>query len=197
MSAPVSTRVQSVLFACSENVVRSPMAEALTRLHFGRSMYVASAGVRPGERDPFVTGVMDEIGLDLSRHRPQSFEDLEDTNFDLIVTLSPQAHHRALDLTRTMAVDVVYWPTLDATATRAAARRFWRPTGPFATGCASASSRSSRGGRWGASNECQTARPGNSRKVSAIACGCTAARRISSSKRRANNRMWSAPLSTR
>ena len=117
MSVISSPRIQSVLFACSENVVRSPIAEALTRQHFGRTIHVASAGVRPGDRDPFVTGVMDEIGLDLSRHRPQSFEDLEDTNFDLIVTLSPQAHHRALEFTRTMAVEVVYWPTFDPTAT--------------------------------------------------------------------------------
>lgn len=110
-----ATRLQSVLFACSENAVRSPMAEALTKLQFGRSLYVASAGVRPGRRDPFVTSVMEELGADLSRHTPQMFEDLEDTNFDLIVTLSPEAHHRALEFTRTMAIDVAYWPTLDAT----------------------------------------------------------------------------------
>lgn len=110
-------RAQSVLFACSENAVRSPMAEGLARLQFGRGLYVASAGVRPGERDPFTTTVMDELGIDLSRHRPQRFEDLEETSFDLIVTLSPEAHHRALEFTRTMAVDVVYWPTFDATAT--------------------------------------------------------------------------------
>ena len=110
-------RAQSVLFACSENAVRSPMAESLARLQFGRAVYVASAGVRPGERNPFTTAVMDELGVDLSRHRPQTFEDLDDTSFDLIVTLSPEAHHRALEFTRTLAVDVVYWPTMDATAT--------------------------------------------------------------------------------
>jgi protein-tyrosine-phosphatase len=93
------------------------MAEGLTRLQFGRSIHVVSAGVRPGDRDPFVTAVMDELGLDLSRHNPQQFEDLEDTSFDLIVTLSPEAHHRALEFTRTMAVEVVYWPTFDPTAT--------------------------------------------------------------------------------
>lgn len=92
------------------------MAEALARLQFGRTVYVSSAGVRPGQRDPFVTAVMEEVGADLSRHTPQMFEDLEDTNFDLIVTLSPEAHHRALEFTRTMATEVTYWPTLDATA---------------------------------------------------------------------------------
>ena len=113
-------RPQSLLFACSENAVRSPMAEALARQLFGRSLYLASAGVRPGERDPFVTVVMDEMGIDLSKHRPRRFEDLEEDTFDLIVTLSPEAHHRALDFTRTMAVDVIYWPTADPTATEGA-----------------------------------------------------------------------------
>lgn len=96
------------------------MAEALARQRFGRALYIASAGVRPGARDPFVTSVMEEMGIDLSRHRPQHFEDLEDTNFDLIVTLSPEAHHRALEFTRTMAIDVTYWPTFDPTATEGA-----------------------------------------------------------------------------
>lgn len=110
-----AARVQSVLFACSENAVRSPIAAALAERRFGRMLHVESAGVRPGERNAFVTTVMEEIGIDLSRHRPQTFEDLDDTCFDLIVTLSPEAHHRALEFTRTMAVEVLYWPTLDAT----------------------------------------------------------------------------------
>ena len=109
-------RAQSVLFACSENAVRSPMAEALARKRFGRNIHLSSVGVRPGTRDPFVTAVMDEIAIDVSRHVPRRFEDLEDTNFDLIVTLSPEAHHRALEFTRTVAIDVVYWPTFDPTA---------------------------------------------------------------------------------
>lgn len=92
------------------------MAAALAERRFGRLLHIESAGVRPGERNAFVTSVMDEIGIDLSRHRPQPFEDLDDTSFDLIVTLSPEAHHRALEFTRTMAVEVLYWPTLDATA---------------------------------------------------------------------------------
>lgn len=110
-----AARVHSVLFACSENAVRSPMAAALAEHRFGRMLHVESVGLRPGERNPFVTSVMAEIGIDLSRHRPQTFEDLENTCFDLIVTLSPEAHHRALEFTRTMAVEVLYWPTLDAT----------------------------------------------------------------------------------
>ncbi len=107
---------QSILFACSENAVRSPMAEALARKMFGRAVHLGSAGVRPGERDPFVTAVMREMGLELGKHRPQTFEDLEDESFDLIVALSPEAHHRALEFTRAMAVEVIYWPTADPTA---------------------------------------------------------------------------------
>ncbi len=106
----------SVLFVCSMNVIRSPMAAAILRHLAGQRIYVESAGVRAGERDPFVETVMSEIGIDLSRHRPQTLSDLDDTSFDLIITLSPEAHHQALEFTRTMAVDVEYWPTLDASA---------------------------------------------------------------------------------
>lgn len=111
-------RPQSVLFMCGQNCVRSPMAAVLTRHLFGRSLYVGSAGVMKGESDPFVVAAIDEIGLDLSRHRPQTLEDLEENEglaFDLVVTLSPDAHHRALELTRTNAIAVEYWPTPDPT----------------------------------------------------------------------------------
>ncbi|WP_292531422.1 low molecular weight phosphatase family protein [Methylocystis sp.] len=110
------TRPQSILFACTLNTVRSPMAEAIARHYFGREIYFASAGLKRGAPDPFAIAAMEEIGVDISAHKPHMFEDLEDSNFDLIVTLSPEAHHKALEFTRTMAVDVVYWPTPDATA---------------------------------------------------------------------------------
>src|SRR3712207_197164 len=111
---------QSVLFACGQNVIRSPMAMALFRQMFGKNIYVASAGVKPGEPDAFAAAVLDEIGLDITRHKSQTFEDLDELeglNFDLIVTLSPEAHHKALDLTRTIAADVEYWPTPDPSDT--------------------------------------------------------------------------------
>jgi protein-tyrosine-phosphatase len=104
----------SVLFACTMNAVRSPMAAAILRHLTRRAVYVESAGIREGEADTFVTAVMDEIGIDVSQHRPRTLRDLHDTSFDLIVTLSPEAHHQALELTRTMAVDVEYWATFDA-----------------------------------------------------------------------------------
>ncbi len=111
-------RVGAVLFTCAYNAVRSPMAEAIARHFFGKSIYVQSAGVRKGDVDPFMVTVLDEIGIDASKHRVRTLEELEDwegLNFDLIVSLSPEAHHRALELTRTSAVEVEYWPTPDAT----------------------------------------------------------------------------------
>jgi protein-tyrosine-phosphatase len=116
---PRSTKPQAVLFACGLNAVRSPMAAGLFREIIGRGTYVASAGVRKGELDPFAITALDEFGIDIARHRPITFEELEDwegLNFDLIVTLSPEAHHKALELTRTLAADVEYWPTVDPTA---------------------------------------------------------------------------------
>ena len=113
---PGGTRPQAVLFACGFNSVRSPMAAALFRHMFGRSSYVGSAGVRRGDLDPFAVAIMDEIGVDISKHRAMTFEELEDwagLNFDLIVTLTPEAHHKALELTRRVAVEVEYWPTPD------------------------------------------------------------------------------------
>jgi protein-tyrosine-phosphatase len=107
----------AVLFACSRNAVRSPMAAAILKHLAGGRIYVASAGVRAGECDPFVATVMEELGIDLSRHKPMSLDELDDTSFDLIVTLAPEAHHKALDLVRNYAVDVEYWPTLDPTLT--------------------------------------------------------------------------------
>ncbi len=101
------------------NAVRSPMAAGLFRQLFGKSVYVGSAGVQKGEVDPFAVAAMAEIGIDIARHKPITFEELEDLeglNFDLIVTLSPPAHHKALELTRTNAADVEYWPTADPTA---------------------------------------------------------------------------------
>lgn len=112
-------RVQAVLFVCALNAVRSPMAEALARHYYGKSIYVQSAGVRKDDLDPFAVAVLEEMGVDASRHRPRTLDELEEyegLNFDLIVTLSPEAHHAALELTRTLAVDVEYWPTPDATA---------------------------------------------------------------------------------
>src|SRR5215813_10161416 len=111
---------QAVLFVCGQNAVRSPMAAGLFRQLFRVPTYVASAGVRKGELDPFAVAAMDEVGVDIAKHKPMTFEELEEwegLNFDLIVTLAPEAHHKALELTRTLAADVEYWPTPDPTVT--------------------------------------------------------------------------------
>jgi protein-tyrosine-phosphatase len=103
----------AVLFACTYNAIRSPMAEGLLKHLRGRNIYVDSVGVRQGEADPFAIEVMDEIGIDIAGHRPKCFDDLEDESFDLIISLSPEAQHRAVDLTRAMSCEVLFWNTLD------------------------------------------------------------------------------------
>lgn len=103
---------------CAQNAVRSPMAEGLAKHFFGRSLYVQSAGVRKSDPDGFMVAVMDEMGIDETKHKPRTIDELEEwegLNFDLIVTLSPEAHHKALGLTRTLAAEVEYWPTADPT----------------------------------------------------------------------------------
>ena len=103
----------AVLFACTENGLRSPMAESILK-HFHRGdIYVDSVGVRAGGVDSFAVEVLDEIGIDLSRHRSKRFDDLEDEFYDLIITLSPEAQHWAVELTRTMAVEIEFWNTFD------------------------------------------------------------------------------------
>ncbi len=105
----------AVLFACTMNSVRSPMAEALLKHLHGKRIFVDSVGARKGEIDSFAVAVMEEIGIDLSRHRSKSFAQLEDTSFDLIVSLSPEAQHKAMEMTRAMACEVEFWNTFDPT----------------------------------------------------------------------------------
>jgi len=103
----------AVLFACTMNSIRSPMAEGILKYLHGHRIYVDSAGVREGEIDGFAIAVMDEIGIDLSRHHSKTFDDLEDSSFDLIISLSPEAQHKAVDLTQWMACEVEFWNTFD------------------------------------------------------------------------------------
>ena len=119
MAPPRARTPQAVLFACGLNSVRSPMAESLLQQMFPHALYVRSAGVKKGELDPFAVAVMAELGQDISQHKPMTFEELDDwegLNFDLIISLAPEAHHKALELTRTIAAEVEYWPTPDPTA---------------------------------------------------------------------------------
>ena len=106
-------RPSAVLFACTMNAIRSPMAEALMRHFHGKQIWVESVGVHKGEPDPMAIVVMDEIGIDISKHRPRSFEEMEDNFFDLVISLSPEAQHHAVEMTRTMSCEVEFWNTLD------------------------------------------------------------------------------------
>jgi protein-tyrosine-phosphatase len=103
----------AVLFSCTQNAIRSPMAEAILKSLQPGKIFVDSVGVRATEIDPFAIEVMAEIGIDLSHHRAKSFQALDDSSFDLVVSLSPEAQHSAVELTRWMACDVEYWPTFD------------------------------------------------------------------------------------
>lgn len=109
----------SVVFACNRNIVRSPIAEALLRHLLGHRVHVDSVGVRLSHdaADPFAVAVMAELGLDIAGHQPKTFEELDDLAIDLIFTFTPQAHHRALELTRTIACEVEYWPMPDVSLT--------------------------------------------------------------------------------
>ena len=109
----------AVLFACTHNVIRSPMAAELMRMHFGSLVRVDSAGLRPGDEiSAMAAFVMDEVGGDISKVRPKGFEHFEtdyyeNGPFDLIVSLSPEAHHTALELVPKLAAAAEYWPTFD------------------------------------------------------------------------------------
>ncbi len=113
-SGPVGKiKPNAVLFVCGMNAIRSPMAEAIAKKHFGQDIFVQSAGVNAGTTDGFMLQVMDEFGIDMRKHKPITLEELEDEFFDVIITLSPEAHHRSLNWASERAIEVEYWPTLD------------------------------------------------------------------------------------
>ncbi|MEM9032538.1 MAG: low molecular weight phosphatase family protein [Pseudomonadota bacterium] len=111
----------SVLFCCDHNAVRSPMAEGLMKKLYGTRAYVQSAGVKGDmEIDGFAITVCQEIGIELSRHRSRSFDEMQEwgddiSSFDLIVALSPAAQRMALEFTRFHHLEIDYWPVLDPT----------------------------------------------------------------------------------
>jgi len=116
----------AVLFACNYNRVRSPMAEGLLRRMIGDQVFVDSCGLkRPpaalaGEGngvDPLAAAVMAEIGCDLTGFHAKTFDELHDESFDLVISLTPEAQHRAVELTRGRAAEIEYWPTYDPTLT--------------------------------------------------------------------------------
>ena len=103
----------AVLFACTENALRSPMAEVMLKHLHGRHVFVDSVGVRSGEPDGFAIEVMAELGMEMQAHKSKTFDDLDDTSFDLIVSLSPEAQHRAVEMTRSVAIELEFWHVFD------------------------------------------------------------------------------------
>lgn len=112
---------QSVLFCCDYNAVRSPMAEGIMKKFYGAGTYVQSVGVMNDlEIDGFAIAACEELGIELSRHRSRSFDEMQEwgddlSSFDLIIALSPASQRRALDLTRLFHLTVEYWPIMDPT----------------------------------------------------------------------------------
>jgi protein-tyrosine-phosphatase len=119
LEAPMQSRakVQSVLFLCGMNAIRSPMAEAIAKTILPSHYFVASAGVIKGQADPFVAAVLSEKGLALPSRGPHALNEMGDEYFDLIVALSPEAHEQALELARSQAIDVEYWLLMDPSST--------------------------------------------------------------------------------
>jgi protein-tyrosine-phosphatase len=113
----------AVLFACTMNSVRSPMAEGLLKASHGGRIYVDSVGVSGLDVNGFAVEVLAEIGVDISNHKAKTFEILDDTSFDLVIALSPEALRAAEDLTSWMSAELEYWPIQDPSAAAAAARR--------------------------------------------------------------------------
>ena len=117
----VLNTIQSVLFCCDLNSVRSPMAEGICKKYHGFSMFVQSAGVSPkAEIDPFAVEVCEELGIKLKKHRSRSFKEMEAwgddiSSFDLIIALSPAAQRHALEYTRFFSLNIEYWKILDPT----------------------------------------------------------------------------------
>ena len=103
----------SVLFVCSANSIRSPMAEGIAKHLFGDRVFVDSAGIEPGEPDGFAVEAMDELGIDLSHHKPKALDELNDTSFDLVVSLSAEARPAVAEMTRTLHCTVEHWPLPD------------------------------------------------------------------------------------
>ena len=104
----------SVLFACTHNMIRSPMAEAMMKARFPGKVFVDSCGIHPGSMDSFTVQVMAEMDIDVSRHEPKNFNDLQDGYFDLVVCFSEESHAIAKDFVKGKSMELEFWPIYDA-----------------------------------------------------------------------------------
>jgi protein-tyrosine phosphatase len=107
----------SVLFCCTMNEIRSPMAEGIMKRFHGTQVFVDSAGIRQGGLDPLMVEVMGEIGVDMARHKPKIFDNLTDDSFDMAIALSPEAKAAADEMTRYMSCEVRLWNIVDPSLT--------------------------------------------------------------------------------
>ena len=113
----------SVLFCCDHNTIRSPIAEGLAKLYYGKQIFIQSAGILNDlEIDGFAISVCEEIGIKLAKHQPRSFLDMDQwgdriDSFDLVVALSETSKRKVIDATKSYAVKVIYWQIFDPTIT--------------------------------------------------------------------------------
>ena len=106
-----------VLFVCTRNSIRSPMAEALAKdlatQGLIRSESFESAGVDPSDVDGFAISVMAELEIDLLRHDSQDLEDVMAKDLDLVITLSDVAAVHAQDLADKSGATLEAWSVED------------------------------------------------------------------------------------
>ena len=111
----------SVLFCCDHNAIRSPIAEGLAKLYYGKKIFIQSAGIlNELEIDGFAISVCEEIGIKLAKHQPRSFLDMDQwgdriDSFELVVALSETSKRQVIEATKSYAVKVIYWPIFDPT----------------------------------------------------------------------------------
>ena len=115
MTEPDNGTISSVLYVCSMNSTRSPMAEEITKMLYGDKIFSQSAGAKTGEYNGFAVEVMNELGVSMENHVPRAIEELESGYYDLIVTLSEEAHEKTMEIASDQAVTIEYWPTNDPT----------------------------------------------------------------------------------
>ena len=107
--------IQSVLFCCNYNSVRSPMAEGIFKKLIDQRIFVQSAGVFDTlEIDGFTVKVCDEINVKLSKHRVRSLKEMEKEGgftggFDLVVALTKESLEEVRKYSRYSSVMIEDW----------------------------------------------------------------------------------------
>ncbi len=108
-------KIGSVLFVCALNSIRSPMAEGLMKKKIGHDIYVQSCGLEAGGRNELMVAVMREKGIDLSRHNSKTLSDLQDSNFDLVISFDSQTFEAAKAVFADNECEIECWEIPDPT----------------------------------------------------------------------------------